>query len=216
MADTIRRRMQRQDEFTDEQVEPAVDAYRRYDFRSRVRRAWRRQSLPPELAIDLGISPHLLDRMLAERYFGSAWACIEAASPFLTRRRVRFSEVPDRSIMPSICSSKSASPTSSAISVAKHHERYRNSAPARRSRAGSGPGSLDAAARHQGRHGGCVPQNRTGSITASRDPRHPVAERGAQSAQGHAQIFWRRPWRSSVAEIFPSAGWSKRILTHGI
>ena len=94
MADTIRRRMQRQDEFTDEQVEPAVDAYRRYDFRSRVRRAWRRQSLPPELAIDLGLSRRLLDRMLAERYFGSAWACIEAASPFLMRRRVRFSELP--------------------------------------------------------------------------------------------------------------------------
>ena len=93
MADTIRRRMQRQDEFTDEQVEPAEDAYRRYDFRSRVRRAWRRQSLPPELAIDLGISLDLLDRMLAERLFGSAWACIEAASPFLKRRRVRFSEL---------------------------------------------------------------------------------------------------------------------------
>ncbi len=94
MADTIRRRMQQQDEFADEQVEPAVDAYRRYDFRSRARRAWRRQSMPPELAIDLGISPHRLDRMLAERYFGNAWACIEAASPFLTRRRVRFSELP--------------------------------------------------------------------------------------------------------------------------
>jgi glycosyltransferase involved in cell wall biosynthesis len=93
MADTIRRRMLRQDECADEQVEPAVDAYRRYDFRSRVRRAWRRQSRSPELAIDLGISPHLLDRMLAERYFGSAWACIEATSPFLTRRRVRFSEL---------------------------------------------------------------------------------------------------------------------------
>jgi hypothetical protein len=63
MADTIRRRMQRQDEFTDEQVEPAVDACRRYDFRSRARRAWRRQSLSPELAIDLGLSPRLLDRM---------------------------------------------------------------------------------------------------------------------------------------------------------
>jgi hypothetical protein len=94
MADTIRRRMLRQDEFADEQVEPAVDAYRRYDFRSRVRRACQRQSLPPELAIDLGLSPNSLDRMLAENYFGSAWACIEAASPFLTRRRVRFSELP--------------------------------------------------------------------------------------------------------------------------
>ena len=94
MADTLRRRIQRQDDFADEQVEPAVDAYRRYDFRNRVRRAWRRQSLPPELAIDLGIAPHLLVRILAEQYFGSAWVCIEAASPFLTRRRVRFSELP--------------------------------------------------------------------------------------------------------------------------
>ena len=94
MADTLRRRMQRQDEYADEQVEPAVDAYRRYDFRSRVRRAWQRQSLPAELAIDLGIAPHLLDHMLAENYFGSAWACIEAASPFLTRRPVRFGELP--------------------------------------------------------------------------------------------------------------------------
>jgi len=94
MAETIRRRMRRQDEFTDEQVEPAVDAYRRYDFRRRVRRAWLSQSLPSELVIDLGISRHLLDRLLAERYFGSAWACVEAASPFLKRRRVRFNELP--------------------------------------------------------------------------------------------------------------------------
>jgi GT2 family glycosyltransferase len=94
MADTIRRRMQQQDEFADEQAEPAVDAYRRYDFRRRVRGAWRRQSLPHELAIDLGIAAQRLDRMLTERYFGSVWAGIEAASPFLTRRRVRFRELP--------------------------------------------------------------------------------------------------------------------------
>jgi glycosyltransferase involved in cell wall biosynthesis len=93
MADTIRRRIQRQDEFTDEQVEPAADAYRRYDFRGRVRRAWRRQCLRPELAIDLGISLPVLDRMLAARFFGTAWARVEAASPFLTRRRVLFSEL---------------------------------------------------------------------------------------------------------------------------
>jgi hypothetical protein len=94
MADTIRRRMRQQDEFTDQQVEPAVDAYRRYDFRRRVRRAWRRQSLPRELAIDLGIAAQRLERMLTGRYFGSLWASIEAASPFLTRRRVRFRELP--------------------------------------------------------------------------------------------------------------------------
>jgi Glycosyl transferase family 2 len=94
MADTIRRRMQQQDEFTDEQVEPAVDAYRRGDFRRRLRRAWQKQSLPRELAIDLGIDFQRLGCMLNERYFGSLWACIEAASPFLARRRVRFSELP--------------------------------------------------------------------------------------------------------------------------
>ncbi len=93
MADTIRRRIQRQDEFTDDRVEPAIDAYRRYDFRRRVRQAWRKQLLPPELAIDLGISPHVLARTIVEPYFGNAWAYIEAASPFLTRRRVRFSEL---------------------------------------------------------------------------------------------------------------------------
>jgi hypothetical protein len=94
MADTICRRMQQQDEFADEQVEPAVDAYRRCDFRRRVRRAWRAHASPTELAIDLGIATQLLEHMLAGRYFGRAWALIEAASPFLTRRRVRFSELP--------------------------------------------------------------------------------------------------------------------------
>jgi hypothetical protein len=94
MADTIRRRMRQQDEFTDEQVEPAVDAYRRYDFRSRVRGAWRTRTLPPELAIDLGIRPDRLAHILSEPYFGAVWAHVEAGSPFLTRRRVRFSELP--------------------------------------------------------------------------------------------------------------------------
>ena len=93
MADTIRRRIQRQDEFTDDMVEPAVDAYRRYDFRRRVRQAWQKKSLPPQLAVDLGISPQVLAAMLAESHFGKAWACIEAASPFLIRRRVRFTEL---------------------------------------------------------------------------------------------------------------------------
>ena len=40
MADAIRRRMVSQDEFTDDQVEPALDAFRRYSLRQRVRLAW--------------------------------------------------------------------------------------------------------------------------------------------------------------------------------
>lgn len=90
MADTIRRRIQQQDEFTDDQVEPAVDAYRRYDFRRRVRQAWQERLLPSELVIDLGISTPVLAQMLAAPYFGRAWARVESASPFLTRRPVRF------------------------------------------------------------------------------------------------------------------------------
>lgn len=98
MADTIRRRMQQQDEFTDESVEPAADAFRRADFRRRVRLAWRDlrfNLLPPTaLAADLGMSQAALHRRLNHRFFGMAWADVEAHTPFLVRRRVRFSELP--------------------------------------------------------------------------------------------------------------------------
>jgi hypothetical protein len=94
MADTIRRRMRQQDEFADDNLEPAVDAYRRFDFRRRVRLAWRvqRAARAPhaELAVDLGIQSGVLARTLNRRYFGAAWAEIEAECPFLHRRRVRF------------------------------------------------------------------------------------------------------------------------------
>ena len=94
MADTIHRRIQQQDEFTDDCVEPAADAYRRIDFRRRARLAWRRQSVglatEQELAVDLGLAVPLLGQMLNNPFFGTAWADIEAHSPFLVRRRVRF------------------------------------------------------------------------------------------------------------------------------
>jgi len=94
MADTIRRRMQQQDEYADVTVEPAADAYRRIDFRRRVRLAWR-ETVPGEaLAADLGIPEPQLRALLNTRTFGAAWADIEARSPFLIRRRVRFTELP--------------------------------------------------------------------------------------------------------------------------
>ncbi len=98
MADTIRRRMQRQDEFSDDAVEPAADGYRRADFRRRVRIAWRdlQAGYKPqtELAADLGMSFATLLRSLDNPFFGKAWAEVEAATPLLVRRRVRFSELP--------------------------------------------------------------------------------------------------------------------------
>ena len=87
-----------QDEFTDASLEPAVDAYRRIDFRRRVRLAWHGQRLAachkwswrPISAFRARRST----RMLNNRFFGAAWADIEANSPFLVRRRVRFAELP--------------------------------------------------------------------------------------------------------------------------
>jgi hypothetical protein len=97
MADTIRRRIQRQDEFTDANLEPAIDAFRRIDFRRRARDAWRSGGDPPrDLAADLGVPYPRLQAMLTNRYFGTAWSDIETVSPLLVRRRVRFSELPQQ------------------------------------------------------------------------------------------------------------------------
>ena len=92
MADAIRRRMVQQDEFTDEQVEPARDAFRRYSLRRRVRRAWG-GSADAALAGDLALSRRGLADALALGWFGAAWADLETASPVLRRRRVRFIEL---------------------------------------------------------------------------------------------------------------------------
>ena len=92
MADAIRRRMIQQDEYTDDQVEPSFDAFRRYSLRQRARRAWAGSS---DLALpaDLAMSPPVVAKILTHRFFGSAWAGLEAASPILRRRRVRFADL---------------------------------------------------------------------------------------------------------------------------
>ena len=94
MADTIRRRMVRQDEFTDESVEPAGDAFRRADFRQRVRMVWAGERVDPDLAADVQLSPASLRDHLSQPYFGAAWAHVEQNSPMLRRRRVRFADLP--------------------------------------------------------------------------------------------------------------------------
>jgi hypothetical protein len=93
MADAIRRRMAQQDEFTDDQAEPVADALRRYLLRHRARRVWAGGS-DPALQADLRLSPERLSAGLAHRFFGTAWANLEAHSPALRRRRVRFVDLP--------------------------------------------------------------------------------------------------------------------------
>jgi hypothetical protein len=55
MADTIRRRIVRQDEFADESLEPAEFALLRYSLRRRARAAWLAGSVDPTLAVELAI-----------------------------------------------------------------------------------------------------------------------------------------------------------------
>jgi GT2 family glycosyltransferase len=93
MADAIRRRMVQQDEFTDDQAEPALDAFRRYTLRDRARRACA-GSPDATLAGDLGLPWPRLSSCLSHRHFGAAWAALEASSPVLQRRRVRFIDLP--------------------------------------------------------------------------------------------------------------------------
>lgn len=95
MADTIRRRMISQDEYCDDLVEPPADRFRRADFRRRNRLAWRDDpGMRLELSADLGLSRQKLDRLLSEQYFGTAWTNVQAASPILIRRRVKFADLP--------------------------------------------------------------------------------------------------------------------------
>ena len=92
MAAAIRRRMIQQDEFTDHQVEPASNAFQRYALRRRARQAWG-GSVDPALAGDLALSRRALADALARPCFGAAWADLEAASPLLSPRRVRFCDL---------------------------------------------------------------------------------------------------------------------------
>ena len=94
MADAIRRRMVRQDEFVDDTLEPPANAFRRLTLRARTRSIWERPRPDLLLAADLGIEPGLLDHALLRPFFGAAWADIEAQSTLGARRRVRFADLP--------------------------------------------------------------------------------------------------------------------------
>jgi hypothetical protein len=93
MADTIRRRIVQQDEYSDDQVEPALDAFRRYNLRYRARRAWSGM-LDSRLAYDLALPREKLKECLDLGFFGATWAALEASSLILQRRRVRFVDLP--------------------------------------------------------------------------------------------------------------------------
>jgi GT2 family glycosyltransferase len=92
MADTIRRRLVQQDELTDEGIEPAYRAVRRYSLRHLVRRAWASGDIG-QLPVALGLPPAIIREALRLPYFGGAWAALENLSPALVRQRVPFREL---------------------------------------------------------------------------------------------------------------------------
>jgi GT2 family glycosyltransferase len=93
MAETIKRRMIRQDVFTDEKLEPAVDAFRRAVAQARLRAVRQGKADGISLARDLLIHPAAMNRILQARFHGQAWAEMQAASPVLQRRRVAFADL---------------------------------------------------------------------------------------------------------------------------
>lgn len=94
MAETLRRRMVRRDEFADPRAEPAEGALRRLTLRRRTRFAWSHHAPDRFLAEDLAIDPVRLARTLSAPFFGKAWAELESVSPLLRREAVRFVDLP--------------------------------------------------------------------------------------------------------------------------
>ncbi len=90
MADTIKRRIVRQDEFTDERLEPAVDAYRRALAKARLRKTYYDDANVAVLTKDLLISPAEMQRALDAPFFGAAWMEVQRLSAVLQRRRVAY------------------------------------------------------------------------------------------------------------------------------
>ena len=95
MAEAMKRRLQQRDEFTDDRLEPATDAYRRSLAKAASRAAWRGQRSVQALAEELLVPPDVMEALLSVPFFGAAWAEIQSHSPVLKqRRRVRYEDLP--------------------------------------------------------------------------------------------------------------------------
>ena len=95
MADTIRRRLTKPDDFLDDRLEPATDCVRRALARSQTRQMYRGDLSGSErLAEQLGLAEHTLLESLEQPFFGMAWEFVEQVAPRLRRRPVAVAELP--------------------------------------------------------------------------------------------------------------------------
>ncbi len=93
MADTIRRRIVRQDALVDDRLEGAWDCARRAGLRAWFRTAWTLAQGGAELAFRLGLPRAVVEAAVAMPYFGAGWAVLEAQSAMLARRTVARAEL---------------------------------------------------------------------------------------------------------------------------
>lgn len=92
MADTIRRRIVRQDPAIDDAMEPVEDRLRRLRARQRLRAAWHHSPAPEDVAADLAkaleVTRARVLSWLAQPTIHAAEAAMEAEAPVLVRRPV--------------------------------------------------------------------------------------------------------------------------------
>jgi hypothetical protein len=98
MADTMRRRMVQQDVELDDSLEPPAACLRRAELRARLRRLFEGDVLLPRTGItafgwQAGLPAQTVAPLLSRRWFGEAWAAVEAESPLLSRQRVLRAEL---------------------------------------------------------------------------------------------------------------------------
>lgn len=96
MADTIRRRIDKQDEFADDCIEPALDALRRVRMKLRfgLLRDEANEIELHEFARILVVTSNVIADAIAAPYLGLGWSLLEETSPILQRRRVAFIDIP--------------------------------------------------------------------------------------------------------------------------
>ena len=94
MADTIRRRLDKPDDYLDDRLEPAVACARRASCRAEFRLAWDDVGYDRvRLAGRLGLSATELNELLVDDFFGAAWEAVEARAPNLRRKRVSVKDI---------------------------------------------------------------------------------------------------------------------------
>jgi len=94
MAAALARRIKAADEWADDALEPAIDAYRRALAKVQLRRLRAGDRGVQTLGHDLLIGTPAMQAALREPYFGVAWAQVQRLSPVLQRRRLRVAELP--------------------------------------------------------------------------------------------------------------------------